>query len=106
MTINIDFDSGLCNLELIENDIPPHIRDDILSSPLSRCWPTDTIFWIHSKDGCYTVKSGYWLGRIGVVNDLPVPSTDPSAALWKKTMEYRCPPPKCAILFGGPAMEV
>ncbi|KAL2926932.1 hypothetical protein RDABS01_023357 [Bienertia sinuspersici] len=36
-----------------------------MATPLSRRWPVDRLFWCHTKQGDYTVKSGYWLAKLG-----------------------------------------
>ena len=36
----------------------------ILRIPLSRRYVPDMVFWLHTKDGDYSVKSGYHIARL------------------------------------------
>ncbi|XP_021768525.1 uncharacterized protein LOC110732828 [Chenopodium quinoa] len=45
-------------------------RNLILQLPISYAMPEDKLLWWPSKNGEYTVKSGYWLGRLGHVEGL------------------------------------
>lgn len=40
-------------------------RQAVLDIPLSRLWPSDQKYWCPNSDGVYTVRSGYWLARMG-----------------------------------------
>lgn len=58
----INLDEGHWNLEAHGLEMEDDIKEAILSISLSKSWPTDSLYWLHTKDGRYTVKSGYWLG--------------------------------------------
>ena len=59
----IDWRSKIWDREFIEANF--HIDDAkaILSMPLSRRNAADLLMWLHSKDGEYTVRSGYHIAR-------------------------------------------
>lgn len=88
----IDFESGHWNLSALGNSIDDNTREAILSIPLSSNWPVDCLFWLHTQDGRYSVKSGYWLGRLGALNDHSNASPGTSATLWSKLWNLECPP--------------
>lgn len=60
----IDFENGCWNSSLIA-DMFSKDQNLILEISLSQSWPTVKRYWWPTSDGTYTVKSGYWLGRLG-----------------------------------------
>lgn len=61
----IDFNNGQWKLDDIDHVIEGKTHKAILSIPLSLNWLVDYIFWLHTRDDHYTIKSGYWLGSLG-----------------------------------------
>lgn len=61
----IDFTRGKWDLSCLPGTLDDATKSAILSIPLSKGWPVDSLYWLHTKDGRYTVKSGYWLGTLG-----------------------------------------
>ena len=59
----IDWRSKIWDREFIEANF--HIDDAkaILSMPLSHRNAADLLMWVHSKDGEYTIRSGYHIAR-------------------------------------------
>lgn len=76
----------------MENGIDEATRDAILSIPLASHWPVDSVYWLYSTDGRYTVKSGYWLGRLGAANAHPNAPLNACDRLWPKIWNLDCPP--------------
>ncbi|KAL6225315.1 hypothetical protein ACLB2K_004165 [Fragaria x ananassa] len=60
----IDGDIGEWNVEVIEDLFNPMEIDLILKIPLSLYGGEDRMVWHFDKKGCYTVKSGYYVGRL------------------------------------------
>nr|POE91095.1 amino acid permease 1 [Quercus suber] len=57
----IDLNSREWNMELLENCVAPFFIQKILAIPICRTNQDDVLFWPRSKDGSYTVKTGYQL---------------------------------------------
>jgi len=57
----IDPDSREWNVESLENCVAPFLIQKILAIPICRTNQDDILFWPRSKDGSYTVKTGYQL---------------------------------------------
>lgn len=47
------------NIDLIRSNLTPQSAIAALQDPISWTSPNDTFSWHHSKDGIYSVKSGY-----------------------------------------------
>ncbi|XP_021836918.2 uncharacterized protein [Spinacia oleracea] len=56
---------GEWDSSLVQQLFEDEVCEQIFKLPLSCSLPSDSLFWWPSKDGEYTVRSGYWLGRMG-----------------------------------------
>lgn len=61
----LDFDNGCWNVDAVNATFIEDERQQVLDIPIPLKWRNDSRFWCPSLDGAYTVKSGYWLGRMG-----------------------------------------
>ncbi|KAL2942102.1 putative N-acetylmannosamine-6-phosphate 2-epimerase [Bienertia sinuspersici] len=61
----IDIENGSWNKELVEQTIDEEERGLILNTLCSKCGPEDRWFWWPCSNGIYTVRSGYWLAKLG-----------------------------------------
>ena len=52
-------------MELIQQVFVEEEWSSILGIPLSRSWPDDHQYWWPTSDGVFSVRSCYWLGRLG-----------------------------------------
>lgn len=62
----IDFERGCWDVEVVKATFIEEEWDLILDIPLSWSWPNDRRFWWPNADSKYSVKSWYWLGRLGI----------------------------------------
>ena len=67
----------------------------ILAIPTSPLGNPDVLRWHHSKDGEYTVRSGYWIAMSTVA--VASPSDPSSAAAWWKSLWKLALPPKIKL---------
>ncbi|CAO2820766.1 unnamed protein product [Amaranthus hypochondriacus] len=88
----INFETGEWDLSGREECFPTDVRALICNLPLSRLWPVDSLFWIFTKDGRYSVRSGYWMGTLGLGSLSPPVSSDHVEHLWDKVWSIDCPP--------------
>lgn len=58
-------DRGGWNVDLVKQVFHENEWDSILNIPLSRFRVPDRRFWWPSRDGIFSVKSCYWLGKLG-----------------------------------------
>lgn len=61
----IDFGTGEWDLEKVDATFCEEDKQAIVDIPLSRLWPNDKRYWWPTSDGLYSVRSGYWLARMG-----------------------------------------
>ncbi|XP_021734057.1 uncharacterized protein LOC110700767 [Chenopodium quinoa] len=85
----IDFDSGEWKTDMVRSMFGTDEAQCVLNIPLSRRWPNDKLFWSLTKDGEYTVKSGYWFAKMG--------SQDSNQGnglieMWKRIWKLQGPP--------------
>ena len=88
----IDFNNVQCKLDDIAHVIDGKTREAILSIPLSLNWPVHNLFWLHTRDGRYTVKFGYWLGSLDGRENADIIPSEPDDVLWKTLWNLFCPP--------------
>lgn len=62
----IDFEEGRWDTELVNSTFSVDVRTLNLSIPLFNSWPVDSRFWWPNSNGIFSVKSAYWLGRMGL----------------------------------------
>lgn len=61
----INFEKGEWNFDCLSQFFDEDSVSAIMSIPWLSCWGRDKLFWWLTKDGEYSVKSGYWLGLMG-----------------------------------------
>lgn len=83
----IDSNAGMWDIKKL-NMFDQPTKAAILTLPISPTALNDTLFWGPNKDGRYIVKSGYWLGRLGV----EAQQRDPNNQLWIKVWSIQGPP--------------
>lgn len=59
-----------------------------LSLSLDKDTNEDIVLWGYTRNGCYTMKSGYWLGMMGPLGL----ATDINNQLWSKVWNIHDPP--------------
>ncbi|KAL2900568.1 hypothetical protein RDABS01_025650 [Bienertia sinuspersici] len=64
----------------------------ILNTPISYWWPDDCLYWWLNPKGTYSVKSGYWLSKLGHLRDWYDESYDIERACWKTIWNMEGPP--------------
>ncbi|XP_074289360.1 uncharacterized protein LOC141614514 [Silene latifolia] len=88
----IDTDQGCWNIEAARAVLTEADIDLLLQLPLSKRLPRDELFWWPTKDGSYTVKSGYWLGRRGSVSNANHETDEDTQSLWRMIWRMNIPP--------------
>lgn len=79
----IDFDCGEWKVEMVRGTFNAQDCALILSTPLSKRWPKDEMYWRQSKEGNYNVKSGYWFVKMGHENEVVVNEAMIEEEVWK-----------------------
>ena len=59
----IDWTTWTWDRHLVETKFHRDDAEAILQIPLSRRYTDDILFWLHNREGKYTVKSGYHIAR-------------------------------------------
>ncbi|XP_021721016.1 uncharacterized protein LOC110688556 [Chenopodium quinoa] len=78
--------------DLLQSLFSVQDRNLILQLPISYAMPEDKLFWWPSKNGEYTVKSGYWLGRLGHVEGVANTLSENEREAWKLVWNLGGPP--------------
>uniref|UniRef100_A0A803LV44 Reverse transcriptase zinc-binding domain-containing protein n=1 Tax=Chenopodium quinoa TaxID=63459 RepID=A0A803LV44_CHEQI len=64
----IDFIIGEWNADVVRSVFSGTDAQILLNMPLSRHWPSDNLYYSFAKNGEYSVKSGYWLAKLGSID--------------------------------------
>ena len=89
----IDFDVHGWNRPLILQLFSSADASAILNIPLSYRLPPDDLVWLHSKNGCYSVRSGYHVACQMVREDNWAKSSSSvvGQSVWKKFWKLKIP---------------
>ena len=88
----IDFQGGGWNVSLVKNVFVEEEWGSILNIPLSRFWPRDSLFWWPGRDGMFTVRSCYWLARLGHLRTWALQFGARETELWRDVWRVEGPP--------------
>ncbi|KAL0009671.1 hypothetical protein SO802_004779 [Lithocarpus litseifolius] len=92
VSVLIDKEHRCWLLEAIDNIFLPHEAAAIKSIPLSLKECEDKMFWPHSPDGKYSVRSAYKLLMEEALKESPSPSDlTPTKRIWKGIWSLRVP---------------
>ncbi|KAL5843786.1 hypothetical protein ACOSQ4_009744 [Xanthoceras sorbifolium] len=83
MVASLKSASGAWDLALVRSSFAPIDADCILSLPTSVRSCPDKLMWHHSKDGMYSVKSGYWLAASLARDEASSSSPSAGSSWWK-----------------------
>lgn len=78
----------------VVQELPRDYARMTLATPINPLIPCDTPFWPYSRDGKYTVKTGYKLAHLDVGDDSSNDnsSSQPANPIWKKVWNARVQP--------------
>lgn len=79
----INHECGCWDNEALEVALTAEDRQTVLQLPLSSSLPRDSRFWWPERHGNYTVKTGYWLGRLGCLDAWKLLNGGPDLELWR-----------------------
>ncbi|KAL2941941.1 hypothetical protein RDABS01_030291 [Bienertia sinuspersici] len=88
----IDYNKGCWDSEKISQIFNGEDRNKVLNIPLSHSWPEDRLYWWPRSDGVYTVRSGYWLGKLGATSNWANAASDMEKKCWKVVWNIEGPP--------------
>ncbi|KAL5854464.1 hypothetical protein ACOSQ4_004266 [Xanthoceras sorbifolium] len=83
MVASLKSASGAWDSALVRSSFAPIDADCILSLPTSVRSCPDKLMWHHSKDGLYSVKSGYWLAASLARDGASSSSPSAGSSWWK-----------------------
>ncbi|KAL2939063.1 hypothetical protein RDABS01_022512 [Bienertia sinuspersici] len=82
--------------ERVEEKIEACFDEDqagkIMKTPLSCSWPTDSVYWWPNANGIYTVKSGYWMAKLGYIKNWFNEDNELQRAGWRLIWRLDGPP--------------
>ncbi|KAL2895757.1 hypothetical protein RDABS01_000755, partial [Bienertia sinuspersici] len=88
----IDYNKGCWDSEKISQIFNGEDRSKVLNIPLSHSWPEDRLYWWPRTDGVYTIRSGYWLGKLGATSNWANAASDMEKKCWKMVWNIEGPP--------------
>ena len=92
----INYECGEWDVAAVRNTFTVDDCKLVLAMPLSKWWQKDRLYWRQAKDGCYSIKYGYWLAKLGY---LPHNDGEDDADVWRGIWSLQGPP--CRIFRGG-----
>ena len=93
--------SGSWDINLVSQVLPLDV-DDVLAIPINAASDSDCLVWHYDSRGCYSVKSGYFLGLAGRSTGAGS-SSNSLAQFWKKLWHSRLP--RKILIFGWRALN-
>ena len=88
----IDSAGGGWNIDAVRQTFIEDEWGAILNIPLSQFGPPDHRYWWPSRHGIFSVKSCYWLGKLGHVRAWRLQYGDQETPLWKDVWRVQGPP--------------
>lgn len=82
----IDFERGGWDVEQVQQTFIEEEWQQVLGIPLSRSWPADNLYWWPSRNGIFTVRSCYWLGRMGHLRTWRLQYGARETELWREVL--------------------
>ena len=88
----IDYDTMTWNVDLVHQTFQEDDWPLILNIPLSRFRPNDRRYWWPSRNGLFSVKSCYWLGKLGHLRTWRLQHGEGELQLWRNVWRVQGPP--------------
>lgn len=88
----LDFNGGGWNVDMVKQSFIEEEWGSILNIPLSRFWPRDSRFWWPARNGLFTVRSCYWLARLGHTRNWAFRFGARETELWRGVWQLDGPP--------------
>lgn len=88
----IDEDNGVWRQDMIREIFSEEESRMICDVPLVPTLPNDQRFWWPTKDGCFSVKTCYWLGRLGHVASWSAQAGIIDERVWRTIWNLDGPP--------------
>ena len=90
----IDWRTNTWDRVMVEANFHSFDVEAILRIPLSRRYVPDMVFWLHTKDGDYSVKSGYHIARLLAKQDADLGESSREvmgSSIWAKLWKLKIP---------------
>ncbi|XP_057251804.1 uncharacterized protein LOC125498516 [Beta vulgaris subsp. vulgaris] len=94
-----DVEHGGRKEDMVNETFGVEERQTVLDIPLPSTWKCDTQYWWPTNDGNYTVRSGYWLGRMGHVHTWDLFFGRRERDIWKLVWKITGPPKLCHFIW-------
>jgi hypothetical protein len=88
----IEFETRSWNLARLNSLFEPPSVKGILAIPIALEGNADKLFWTYTKHGFYTVRSGYWLGRMNTFRRNNEGNAEGDQKLWREVWNLNGPP--------------
>lgn len=88
----IDYDCTEWKGDIVRSTFDAQVYEIILATSLSRRWPEGELYWRKSTEGTYTVRSGYWLAKLGHESGPDMPASMVNDKIWKIIWSNDGPP--------------
>ncbi|XP_056688734.1 uncharacterized protein [Spinacia oleracea] len=95
----INFDEGGWDVAKVEATFNGDDCRAMLDIPISNFWPQDRRYWWSASDGVYTVRTGYWLGRLGQTRAWEMYYGERERELWRVVWQLGEPPKLCHFIW-------
>lgn len=95
----LDTTAGCWKVDVVTTTFRDDERQQVLDIPLPSHWCSDSRYWWPTKDGNYTVKSGYWLARTGHLRTWALFHGQGERDVWRTIWAVDGSPKMCHFLW-------
>lgn len=95
----LDTTTGCWKVDVVTTTFRDDERQQVLDIPLPSHWCSDSRYWWPTKDGNYTVKSGYWLARTGHLRTWALFHGQGERDVWRTIWAVDGSPKMCHFLW-------
>lgn len=88
----IDYDKGVWDVNALSQWFDTDTVSATLAIPLSSDWLQDKLYWWYTRNGEYSIKSGYWLSLLRNHSNDVAPMDDTLHKLWARLWNIPAPP--------------
>lgn len=88
----INFENGCWDRDVVEATFGVEDQALVWDVPLSRLWPSDSLYWWPCRNGVFSVRIAYWLGRLGRLRAWELQLGAGENNLWRRVWGIQGPP--------------
>lgn len=88
----INYEDGCWDRNVVDATFGVEDRALMWDVPLSNMWPLDSLYWWPCRSGIFSVRTAYWLGRLGRIRAWELQVGGGENNLWRRVWSIKGPP--------------